>query len=91
MSAFDDAIAQHAAHPACSLADPLTDSLCDQATRPAPQADGWDAEPIAVAMPWWLAVAAVLVGCFALPTLVGKPYPTGTPAPVVAAASGGVR
>lgn len=63
MSALDDAIRAHMAHPAASGFDPLTDSLADQA---APSTGytlraGWENEPIAVPPPWrWMALAFLL-------------------------------
>jgi hypothetical protein len=72
MSALDDAIAAQLVHGAGAGADPLTDSLCDQAhTQPAeldgapPLRAGWENEPIYVPMPLWLAALALWLGCFA--------------------------
>lgn len=66
MSALDDAIAAHAAHPAGSGFDPLSDSLADQACPPTaagPQLRaGWENEPIEVPIPWRLALVAFLIG-----------------------------
>lgn len=70
MSALDDAIQAHMAHPAASGFDPLTDSLADQAAPPCTLRAGWEAEPIAVSLPWRLCVLALLVGCFVLPHLL---------------------
>ena len=86
MSAFDDAVHHAMAHPAGSLADPLTDSLCDQAnTLPAPLREGWENEPIQVPLRWWWVVLWLLVGCFLLPTVGYKPL---QPRPLAASAAG---
>jgi hypothetical protein len=63
MSILDDAIASQMTHAAGSLADPLTDSLCDQATQPAPLTlrPGWEHEPVDAPLPWWLVLLAVAV------------------------------
>lgn len=42
MSAFDDAVARHMAHPAGCMADGLTESLADQMT---PAASAWQTDP----------------------------------------------
>jgi hypothetical protein len=62
MSALDDAIAAHLAHPAGSQADALTESLTDQALQPLKLREGWENEPIEVPFPWHWRVAAVLAG-----------------------------
>jgi len=65
MSALDDAIATHMAHPAGAGADCLTDSLCDdQRTAPAPLhiRDGWEHEPVEVPHPWLLYLLAFFAG-----------------------------
>jgi hypothetical protein len=67
MSALDDAIAGHAAHPAMGGADPLSDSLVDQCTRPAvlpplvPLRAGWENEPAEPPVPWLRMLAVVLL------------------------------
>jgi hypothetical protein len=61
MSALDDAIATHMAHGAGACADPLTDSLADQCTQPAPLRPGWENEPAEPPIHWgWLATVVVL-------------------------------
>lgn len=71
MSALDDAIATHAAHPAASGFDPLSDSLAEQATaQPIPLRAGWENEPIEVPIPRLLGLAAFLLGLFSF-LLVG--------------------
>lgn len=77
MSALDNAIQAHMAHPAASGFDPLTDSLGDQAALAAPYAlrPGWKDEPVTVPPPWrWMLLAFILTalgftfpGCAALP------------------------
>lgn len=70
MSALDDAIAAHMAHPAASGFDCLTDSLVDQqAPQPGPAApplklrEGWEHEPIELPITprWALMGLAVLL------------------------------
>ena len=81
MSALDDAIAAHAAHPAAAGFDPLSDSLWGQLTTqdgaaaPLRLREGWETEPIEVPLPWRLgamavvlgAVLSALMGCSSLP------------------------
>lgn len=70
MSALDDAIAAHMAHPAGSMGDPLSDSLAEQqaCTQPAPVAEspalreGWENEPVRVPRNWKLYLLALLLG-----------------------------
>lgn len=64
MSALDDAIQAHLAHPAGSGFDPLTDSLAEQAAARPPLRAGWETEPIVVPMPWRVALVAFLLGLF---------------------------
>lgn len=68
MSALDDAIAAHAAHAAGACADPLTDSLAEQCTRPADLPPGvhlrpgWENEPAEPPIPWrWIWPLAALI------------------------------
>ena len=78
MSALDDSVAANLVHAAGSGADPLTDSLCDQAA-PYSLREGWETEAIAVPLPWLLGLLALLVGCFVLPSLVGNAYHQNNP------------
>lgn len=75
MSALDEAVARHMAHPAGGHDDPLTTSLDEQfacSTQHAPLAprlrEGWKHEPIVVPHCWWFYAlcffaAMLLVGC----------------------------
>jgi hypothetical protein len=71
MSALDDAIAAHAAHPAAAGFDPLSDSLAEQAcVQPYRLQPAWENEPIEVPLPWRLGALAVVVGAL-LSALLG--------------------
>jgi hypothetical protein len=74
MSTLDDAILAHMTHGAGAGADPLTDSLVDQAQlqQPRPVRANWERETIAPPIPWafyglvvacTVAVSALLSGC----------------------------
>jgi hypothetical protein len=74
MSALDDAITAHMAHPAGGGTDCLTDSLCDeQITQPAPLhiREGWEHEPIDPGHPWLLYLVAFLFGLLGFGALGG--------------------
>lgn len=72
MSALDEAIAAHAAHPAASGFDPLSDSLADQlCPQPIALRAGWENEPIEVPIPRLLGIAAFLLGLFSFLLLGG--------------------
>ena len=85
MSALDDAIQAHMTHGAGACADPLTDSLADQA-QPCLR-EGWAHEPIDPPIPWafYAVVVAVTVALSALLTGCGGdtgPDDTSTTQPV---------
>lgn len=70
MTLLDDAISGELTHAAGSQADPLTESLCNQSTVPAPltpakvQAAMAEAE-FAVSLPLWAVGACALMGILA--------------------------
>lgn len=73
MSALDDAIAAHLAHPAGGCGDPLSEALLEQAQGvighapvahgPVVLREGWEDEPVRVPHLWWFYLLCFVAGC----------------------------